>query len=258
MDPEGDKRLGVTARRIRTVVTVSTPHHGTPLASSFVDPSGPSLLRVMALLTPYIVRGDRPPDTIVSMLVEAAAQLDAGEKQREPPGPDVEDDSMPPMWLPQLTTKALESMNVVLRERRGVRVGSVVSRARPSGLSNDTWLGLDEYDRSLRTVFRWLYRRTASSDRIPDIRLTETNRDTLEEVFTDLHMPTANDGVVPTYSQVWGEVIRAVWADHLDVLGYFHDPDATPPHVDWLSSGSPFNRADFRGLWDNVAQFICR
>ena len=277
-DADGDERFARIARRVRAVVTVSTPHRGTPLASSFVDPSGEPLLRVMAQLASYISRGERPSDPIVTMLVEAMARLEAGEQvprgafeelheeltpragpeRRDPPGPDLEEDSGQPMSLPDLTPAAIESMIAVLRERRGVRAGSVVSRTRSSRLSNDARIGLDPYDRSLRILFRWLYRRTASMDRVPDIRLSEANRDTLEEVFTDLLTPTANDGVVPTYSQVWGEVIRAVWADHLDVLGYFHDPDATPPHVDWLSSGSPFNRADFRGLWDNVAQFICR
>ena len=278
LDPDGDSRIAEAARRVRTVVTLSTPHRGTPLAASFVDPSAQPVLRVVAQLTSLAVRGERPSDPTVSMLAEAVARLDAGERgprdafeelceelqrvtgqeRREPPGPIPAVDSVQPISIPELTPAALESMNAVLRERRGVRVGSVVSRARSSWLSSDSWLGLDGYDRSLRALFRWLYRRTAASVRIPDIRLSEANRDTLEETYTDLRMPTANDGVVPTYSQVWGEVIRAVWADHLDVLGYFHDPESSPPHLDGLSSGSSFDQADFKGLWDAVARFILR
>jgi mannose-1-phosphate guanylyltransferase len=55
----------------------------------------------------------------------------------------------------------------------------------------------------------------------------------------------ANDGIVPTRSQAWGRVIHAAVADHLDVLGHFRDASHDPPHVDWLVTGSGFNRARF-------------
>ena len=74
------------------------------------------------------------------------------------------------------------------------------------------------------------------------------------------HLPgrRANDGIVPTLSQVWGEVIRTVWADHLDVIGHFHHPTHVPPHFDWLVSGSGHTRKDFLATWDAVASFLFR
>ena len=43
------------ATRVRTVVTVSTPHHGTPLASFFTTLQGQRLLQLLALGTIYVL-----------------------------------------------------------------------------------------------------------------------------------------------------------------------------------------------------------
>jgi hypothetical protein len=71
-------------------------------------------------------------------------------------------------------------------------------------------------------------------------------------------MPSAaaNDGIVPTLSQAWGQVVHAAVADHLDVLGHFRDAEHDPPHVDWLVSGSDFDRRRFEALWGDVARFL--
>ena len=65
-----------------------------------------------------------------------------------------------------------------------------------------------------------------------------------------------NDGVVPTLSQFHGRLIRAVTADHHDVIGHFDDASHDPPHIDWLISRSRFRRSDFDRLWRDVARFI--
>jgi hypothetical protein len=66
----------------------------------------------------------------------------------------------------------------------------------------------------------------------------------------------ANDGIVPTRSQTWGHVIHAAVADHLDTLGHFRDATHDPPHVDWLVSGSAFDRRRFEALWADVTHFL--
>src|SRR4051812_41540026 len=69
----------------------------------------------------------------------------------------------------------------------------------------------------------------------------------------------ANDGVVPLRSQLWGSLVWAGFADHLDVLGHFRDdrdPETVAPelrHCDWLTSGSQFDRQRFSGLMDAIA-----
>jgi triacylglycerol lipase len=72
----------------------------------------------------------------------------------------------------------------------------------------------------------------------------------------------ANDGVVPIRSQIWGKLVWVGYGDHLDVIGHFRDArpatatqtdQAAPPHIDWLHSGSDFDRARFASLVSAVA-----
>jgi hypothetical protein len=65
-----------------------------------------------------------------------------------------------------------------------------------------------------------------------------------------------NDGIVPTLSQPWGELIAAVEADHLDIIGHFDAPRSEPPHVDWLCSCSAFDRSRFERVWERVVRFL--
>jgi hypothetical protein len=66
---------------------------------------------------------------------------------------------------------------------------------------------------------------------------------------------TANDGIVPTLSMLWGKLLFAAEADHLDVLGHFPDDVRPARHVDWLMSGSQFTRRRFDELMDAIAAF---
>jgi hypothetical protein len=70
--------------------------------------------------------------------------------------------------------------------------------------------------------------------------------------------PTAgsNDGVVPLFSQIWGDVIHVCLADHLDVVGQFTGAGGDPTYAGWFQSGSGFGEREFRNLWGSVADFI--
>jgi hypothetical protein len=52
---------------------------------------------------------------------------------------------------------------------------------------------------------------------------------------------------------VWGELVSAVVADHLDVIGHF---DEAPDYVGWLKSGSHFRSTTFNGVWNQVLDFM--
>jgi hypothetical protein len=64
-----------------------------------------------------------------------------------------------------------------------------------------------------------------------------------------------NDGVVPTLSMLWGDVLWAGEGDHLDVIGHFRDDHVLGEHVDWLTSGSCFSRSKFHAVLDALADF---
>jgi len=78
----------------------------------------------------------------------------------------------------------------------------------------------------------------------------------LRAAYGTIPDPTDNDGVVPTLSQTHGELIHAVRGDHLDTIGHFGDTSANPPHVDWLVTGTGFDRARFDALWTAVVDYV--
>ena len=49
----------------------------------------------------------------------------------------------------------------------------------------------------------------------------------LRHAYGALPTVKANDGLVPTRSQVWGDMVHAAQADHLDVIGHFADTSGT-------------------------------
>jgi hypothetical protein len=143
------------------------------------------------------------------------------------------------------------------------------------------------------TLFTTLYGITSRYDEHYPCAAPDAGADTeelLERTFGKAPGARANDGVVPTRSQIWGRVVWAGYADHLDVLGHFPVPDARgrwgflgfgrkpveeeverasrvhggrgskPPadadarHVDWLRSGAGFDERSFGVLMDEVAR----
>jgi triacylglycerol lipase len=67
-----------------------------------------------------------------------------------------------------------------------------------------------------------------------------------------------NDGMVPTLSQVWGEIVHVTQADHLDVMGQYGEVERAGVHADWLPSGSGFDGQRSRALWRDVAGFVVK
>ena len=65
----------------------------------------------------------------------------------------------------------------------------------------------------------------------------------------ELPPPEANDGVVPLFSQVWGDLVWCGTGDHLDVVGHFASHGG---HHDWLTSGAAFSRTRFDVIVDRI------
>jgi hypothetical protein len=116
--------------------------------------------------------------------------------------------------------------------------------------------GLSPYAHASHALYLCISRLAARvpPERVPT--LTDPQRVVLTRDFATEPDRHANDGIVPTRSQPWGEVIAGAWADHLDAIGHFHGPTHVPPHFDWLTSGSNFTRARFVELWDAIARFV--
>jgi triacylglycerol lipase len=268
-------RVEPVAARVRTVVTVATPHHGTPLASAFATLRGQRLLQLLSLGTMHLLRFGHLPITALLRVGGLFARLDdlavnselldelfgrlledfsSGRRRavRALLGEVVRDQAL----LLQLMPEAMELFGATVALRPGVRAGSVVTRAARPSLRSRLAAGIDPAGQASRAVFGALYRLAATTPRRLAPRLTPAHERVLRRALGRVPAPADNDGIVPTRSQPWGRLLYAARADHLDVLGHFRDPEAHPPHVDWLASGSGFDRHRFDALWRAVARFV--
>jgi triacylglycerol lipase len=273
--------------RLRSITTMNTPHFGSPLASFFTTASGQQVLAALSVLTvagltigaqplaaasvllgflrggdsafPFKIRMlDRSVESVVGLIDDACspevrAFLAA-----------VEDDQGSML---QLSPESMDLVAAGFEDRPGVVYQSTVSMA-PSPRPR-RWL--ETVGHPWRAVslalFFGLHRITAGHDRrYPCAALRDTlpwsgdaNEQLLSRALSGSPPLSANDGVVPVRSQVWGSVVWAGVGDHLDVLGHYRDDrDASTiapelRHVDWLTSGSDFGQIELGSLMDAIA-----
>lgn len=262
--------------RVKSVVTVATPHHGTPVASFLTGLLGQQLLQLLSLATIHLLRFGHVPIGVLLRLGATFARVDRhlgvnsalldqlfgqlladfSPGRRRAIGRLFGDVHADQALLTQLTPEGMDVFDALARVRPGVRFGSVVTRANPPGVASTFATGLDPSAQATHAIYQALYRLAA---RTPPARLpplTRRQAAALTRAYGELPGPSANDGVVPTLSQVWGDVIHAVHADHLDVVGHFDGPAHVPPHFDWLATGTGFGRGHFEALWTDVARFV--
>jgi triacylglycerol lipase len=259
---------------VRSVVTVATPHLGTPMASFFNSLFGQRLLWALSLGTIYTLRFGKLPLTAVFTLIGIITHLDKklgldntildqfyrelfkdfDRERQEVIREFLDSIRSDRSVIGQLTPGAIDLFNASTGNRDDVRYGCVVTRAAKLSVKGFRRLRLDPYAHASHTVFRLLQLLTSRNGDGPQPRAEHLAR--LEEAYGEVPSKRDNDGVVPTLSQLWGEVIHVTRADHLDVCGHFNDGAHVPPHVDWFTSGSGFTRADFEALWADVARFM--
>jgi len=277
-------------KRVRSVVSVATPHYGTPLADFFhEDRRGETLLRLLYLFTAFALRrGPRPLLFLVFRLFydvsRAGDSLGFGQALPDllarmlgdlPPSEFealkafVEQIGTNQALIEELTPGNLNGFNRDTPDVPRVRYGSVVTGAPPP--SPEGWFGavLDNPQPSLRDLlslrlldpdpqlvygaYSYLYLKSAPrSDNLRVPEPTPEQAHLLRYALGDVY-PSLSDGIVPTRSQVWGELLHVAKADHLDVLGHYEEE---PDHVSWLKSGSHFRGPQFDVLWRHVTDFM--
>ncbi|HSD90218.1 MAG TPA: hypothetical protein VLB44_21955 [Kofleriaceae bacterium] len=243
-----DLDVAAVAARVRSIVAVASPHRGTPLAAFFSSLMGQQLLRLLSLATITVLRRGRLPAAVFTHAARALARiavertsppvalLDHLERELvgnlEPDQKDLIDGFLRNIHgdqdlMPQLTPAAMDLFQAATADRPRVRYGCVTARATPPSLRTRLRLGVHPWRQATYALYTWLHGRVGDGD-----------------------------GIVPIASQAHGEVLHEACADHLDVLGHFDDEAARPPHVDWLNSGSGFDRTQFEALWTQVARFV--
>jgi hypothetical protein len=156
----------------------------------------------------------------------------------------------------QLTPESMDIFNAAVDDNPSLRYGCVVTRmpapapvkVAPSILSPVATLSL--------AFFTTLYvGASLPSSVYPSPLPTQEVQDLLAERFGKPVEPSFNDGLVPTLSQLWGDIVWAGTADHLDILGHFRG-DKDLRHTDWQVSGAGFTEVDFDEAMDAVADFL--
>ena len=261
------------ARRVRTVVSVSAPHHGTPLATFFTGILGQKLLQVLSMTTVATLRQGRLPMSVLARIGAALARvglpgssteaiLDHLEaellgrldpEERYPVAQFFAEIGKEQALLPQLTPDGIDLFNAAAADRSGVRYACVVSCARRPRWIGHFKVGPRVTGQASYAVYRFLHSQTndEATVRLPDPSLA--HRDTLTRMLGSTPTRADNDGVVPVYSQLWGELIHAARADHLDIIGHFA---GEPSHHDWLKTGSQFDQKAFDAVWNDVAVYL--
>lgn len=265
------------APRVRTLVTAATPHRGTPLASFFNTVFGAQMLRLLSVTTLYTLRYGHLPLTFVlrfgalltkmddfvgwrgTLVDQLFADLlsDFSPERRKAVQDFFKEVGGNQALVTQLTPDAMDLFNASTGDRPGVAYGSVLTCGRAPSLGSVIDVGLHPYAQATRTIYSLLHGRTGAEPIDPK-KLPTEHTDRIRVIYGKLPEPNANDGVVPTLSQPWGQVLAVVNADHLDVIGHFPDKNHDPPHIDWLSSGTGFSRPVFEELWRNVAGWMIR
>lgn len=278
--------------RLCSVTTISTPHYGTPLASFFATVSGQRMLYAVSALTFTALSLGAPPLAAASALVVALGRInravlgveialvdritDTLLKALEPASSREVRDYLDAITkdqgaMIQLTPEAMDLFQAGIEDRPGVVYQCACGMAPAPTAGKLARAMLSPWRAISSAIFTALYGLTSRTDEhYPCSPSDAETQRALERAFGVPVSLRANDGVVPTTSQVWGTIVWAGVADHLDVLGHYpssaertaslwsrvarrRETQRSALHVDWLTSGAGFDDTAFAELMDAVA-----
>ena len=263
------------ARLTRTAISVSTPHHGTPLANHFLSVQGQTLLLVLSALS---TSGEgRGAILAAAKAIALIARLDDWLGRTETSLDRIAEgllrrirfDRRDPAWrylgeierdqgaVLQLTPEGIELFDAAVADHAGIDYGCVVAGVpKPREAFKIKELVDPEYV-ALRSLFRLLHALTARPHpRYPYPKPTKATQRLLDRGLGFKATPSISDGIVPTLSQLHGRVLHVVRADHLDVVGHYTLAGGSTGN--WLPSGAGFTREAFDATWEAVAAAIAR
>lgn len=227
------------AERTCSATMVATPHFGTPLASFFMSAQGRTVLRLLTMLAAS--EPGRATIFATSQLLRALARFD-DRIGRTATLLDIVSrrllshvtlDPNDAIWsyirevgadqgaIIQLTPEGMNLLNAAVVDRSHVRYASVVIAAPPPRLREL------RHHRSLKHAVLYalfsLLHEIAAREYLHDPYPwpLEHQRATLAARLPFAPTTESNDGIVPTLSQIHGEIIETQLADHLDLVGQF-------------------------------------
>lgn len=260
--------------RISTVVTLSTPNFGTPLADFFTNVAGKNLLLALSILMVASLQGVSGASLAwLGKILATLSRLDdklgldntildyVAEHMLKDLDPARRREVMDFMRsiasdrgaLVQLNVEAMDLFNVATPDNPDIAGFSYVTAApRPSfKVLGEFWKY--PYMPFSYSLFVSMYR---LASRAPAAYPYPSWPEDLSEPARSLlgWIPDSrdNDGVVPTCSQLWGRTAGLIKGDHLDVCGHFKPRISKDNHTDWLLCGAGFDEDSFRSLWQDI------
>jgi triacylglycerol lipase len=263
--------------RVETAVSMNTPHYGTPLASYFSTVAGTRLLYALSLLTVITLSVGEPSLAVFSKLLAGLGSVDTllggdlrlvsritdmmlrvlDRRGRAEVLRYLHKVRLDQGGIIQIMPEAIDLLNAATENNPRVRYGCMISAApAPSEMKFAKRL-LSPYAAATAAIYSTVHHVTAKRPRIyPYAEPTVDQRDRFRWGFGFPIDDRANDGIVPTLSMLWGQLIWCAEADHLDVLGHFHDDEKPVIHVDWMNSGAHVTRNRFGQAMDALAEFL--
>jgi len=267
--------------RVQSAVSINTPHYGTPVAGFFATVSGTRMLYALSLITVVSLSIGEPSLQIFSRVLAGLGGIDTlfgGDlrlfsRVTENVLRFVDQDARSEIaeflskvrvdqgGIIQLMPEAVDLFNASTEPNSSVRFGCVASAAPPPRSMRLARRIRSPYAAFTAAIYSTVYQ---FASKVPDVypyaRPSERELLLLRTGIDHEIDESTNDGIVPTLSMLYGNLIWAGEADHLDVLGHFADDSRTESsressHRDWITSGARFSRQRFNALLDALASF---
>ncbi len=277
----GDLRLAPSQlewrRQLRDVITLNAPHYGTPLARFFSTVSGHRLLYALSLVSVTTLSLGSAPLSLVanvaaglgSMNVARSFEIktldrltDAITKRLSTEEREVFHTFMQGIrydqgGVLQLMPETMDLFNAAVLDNPDVRYGCVVSSSPPPTTIKAFRSVRSPYAALTATIYTTLHSITSGSDRRYPYASPSSQIETAIAAGIGRRIVARDsDGVVPTLSMIWGDLLWAGPGDHLDVVGHFRDDQRPAVHADWMTTGANFNRRRFGAMVDALATRI--
>jgi hypothetical protein len=265
--------------RVRTVLGINTPHYGTPLSAYFATVSGTRLLYAVSLLTVASLSIGRIPLSVLERLVSTVKAADGllgldiqliddltdqvlsvvGGRGRKEIGDFMRRLMHDQAGIIQLMPEVSELFNAAVENHPNTRYGCIATAAPSPGPRRFLGAVISPVRALQLAVYTTLYGFASHPrDLYPYATPTPEQAAAFAHALGRPVDAGDADGVVPTLSMLWGELVWCGAGDHLDVVGHFEDDRKPPAHVDWLHSGAHFRRDEFHGMVDALCSFLLR
>jgi hypothetical protein len=256
---------------------MNTPHYGTPLAGYFATVAGTRLLYALSLLTVISLSIGEPSLAIFSKVLAGIGGIDSlfGEDSRlvsrvtdmclrllDRQGREevlryLHEIRIDQGGIIQIMPEAADLLNAAAEDHPGVSYGCMISEAPAPTEMRFVKRLISPYAAATAAIYSTVYHVTAKNSKVYPYAVPSAEQ--LDQFRWSFGHPIdehSNDGIVPTLSMLWGSLIWAGEADHLDVLGHFHDDERPVVHVDWMTSGAHVTRTRFGQAMNALTQFL--